>query len=480
MASLPKLRPFSPSVRNDFNNPRRFPDNQGRQPPSSDPNNQYRDPLLSSYLGKGARLASIDSYHDYPEDNDSLSDHTLLPSDTRCPLIAEDDGEFLSDTPPAILEVAPSIQCPYPSNLASTPPRAATEEDAPNIEEMEKPGAPKPSENFVHSEVIASPSRSLDKFPSSPSHGFPYDDRANTMSTVCSSQQPPAYSVADTSKISSRDPETMSPFHRFRSAAVGVHAAVRLTRMQRLTKKAKWASKKFIVFTLSKVGLTCVVAAYVIFGAFLFAHLESHELEPQTTPSTVGAVGTPLDVRLSPNLPEYSDMEEDVLKLREKYLANMWNTTIELNVFYFDLWHENIKADLEGFERGLLEIVKKHSLPGLTTAPSVTTAATINTSDTTDAPAAAAAQTQQDQSWSYATALLFCVAVVTTIGYGDIVPTTPEGKVACMFYALIGIPMMLLCLANIGHFLAACFRFLWQHARLLCLVKEKKNDTTTA
>ena len=243
MASLPKLRPFSPSVRNDFNNPRRFPDNQGRQAPSSDPNNQYRDPLLSSYLGKGARLASIDSYHDYPEDNDSLSDHTLLPSDTRCPLIAEDDGEFLSDTPPAILEVAPSIQCPYPSNLASTPPRAATEEDAPNIEEMEKPGAPKPSENFVHSEVIASPSRSLDKFPSSPSHGFPYDDRANTMSTVCSSQQPPAYSVADTSKISSRDPETMSPFHRFRSAAVGVHAAVRLTRMQRLTKKAKWASK---------------------------------------------------------------------------------------------------------------------------------------------------------------------------------------------------------------------------------------------
>ena len=65
------------------------------------------------------------------------------------------------------------------------------------------------------------------------------------------------------------------------------------------------------------------------------------------------------------------------------------------------------------------QIVKKHSLPGLTTAPSVTTAATINTSDTTDAPAAAAAQTQQDQSWSYATALLFCVAVVTTIGEED-------------------------------------------------------------
>ncbi|GFR61072.1 potassium channel subfamily K member 4 [Elysia marginata] len=105
-------------------------------------------------------------------------------------------------------------------------------------------------------------------------------------------------------------------------------------------------------------------------------------------------------------------------------------------------------------------------------------AATVTVAPSAAAAAAAMSESEQEKDWTYATALLFCVAVITSIGYGDIVPRTPEGKVACMFYGLVGIPMMLLCLANIGHFLATCFRFVWHQARTLCLVKDKDKDKT--
>ncbi|KAH9525645.1 TWiK of potassium channels protein 7 [Bulinus truncatus] len=47
--------------------------------------------------------------------------------------------------------------------------------------------------------------------------------------------------------------------------------------------------------------------------------------------------------------------------------------------------------------------------------------------------------------------------------YGDTVPVTLEGKIATMLYALIGIPLVLLCLTNIGSFLATTCRFTWKH-----------------
>ncbi|GMR36079.1 hypothetical protein PMAYCL1PPCAC_06274 [Pristionchus mayeri] len=52
--------------------------------------------------------------------------------------------------------------------------------------------------------------------------------------------------------------------------------------------------------------------------------------------------------------------------------------------------------------------------------------------------------------WKFAGAFYFATTVITTIGYGHSTPMTTGGKVFCMFYALAGIPLGLVCFQSIG------------------------------
>ncbi|KAL2094825.1 hypothetical protein ACEWY4_009544 [Coilia grayii] len=53
-------------------------------------------------------------------------------------------------------------------------------------------------------------------------------------------------------------------------------------------------------------------------------------------------------------------------------------------------------------------------------------------------------------SWDLASALFFSGTIITTIGYGNISPKTDGGKLFCIFYALLGIPMFGILLAGVG------------------------------
>uniref|UniRef100_A0ACB8G865 Uncharacterized protein n=1 Tax=Sphaerodactylus townsendi TaxID=933632 RepID=A0ACB8G865_9SAUR len=49
-----------------------------------------------------------------------------------------------------------------------------------------------------------------------------------------------------------------------------------------------------------------------------------------------------------------------------------------------------------------------------------------------------------DENWEFTSALFFTASVLTTTGYGHTVPLSDGGKIFCVLYSLLGIPMTLL------------------------------------
>ncbi|XP_004424238.1 PREDICTED: potassium channel subfamily K member 16 isoform X1 [Ceratotherium simum simum] len=58
-------------------------------------------------------------------------------------------------------------------------------------------------------------------------------------------------------------------------------------------------------------------------------------------------------------------------------------------------------------------------------------------------------------NWDFGSSFFFAGTVVTTIGYGNLAPSTEEGQTFCVFYALVGIPLNAVFLNHLGKGLRA-------------------------
>ncbi|XP_057371855.1 TWiK family of potassium channels protein 7-like [Daphnia carinata] len=183
-----------------------------------------------------------------------------------------------------------------------------------------------------------------------------------------------------------------------------------------------------LTFLFSQVGLMALVVAYSAAGAVLFEWLEAdQEIEPRRKI---------LQIRL--------DCLERLSQLN--YYSTGTSTANST-----ELWAIKAGALLKAFET---EVVKATKLEGY------------DGKEVDDA----------ERQWSVSGALLYSITVITTIGYGNLAPKTGPGKVVTIIYALIGIPLMLLCLSNLGTFMASSFQFafgklyccLWCSSRHCC------------
>ncbi|XP_022238374.1 TWiK family of potassium channels protein 7-like [Limulus polyphemus] len=184
--------------------------------------------------------------------------------------------------------------------------------------------------------------------------------------------------------------------------------------------KCKAFCRKFTAFTFSHVGLCGLVVGYSIMGAFAFRALEA---------------------------PYEEEKAGEVIDMRQKTVKRLWDITYDLNVLYKDNWTRLVTAEIKRFQADLIEAVK----------------------DGYDGK-----ELGEVQQWSFSGAFLYSLTVITTIGYGNIAPRTDWGKLVTIVYAIIGIPLMLLYLTNIGDILAKSFRYVY---RRMCTCKSSEHYT---
>uniref|UniRef100_A0AAG5DNM6 Potassium channel domain-containing protein n=1 Tax=Anopheles atroparvus TaxID=41427 RepID=A0AAG5DNM6_ANOAO len=70
-------------------------------------------------------------------------------------------------------------------------------------------------------------------------------------------------------------------------------------------------------------------------------------------------------------------------------------------------------------------------------------------------------------AWNFVNGVIYSLTVVSTIGYGHISPSTTTGRALTILYAIIGIPIFLIVLADFGKLFTRGIKFVWSYVRRL-------------
>ena len=55
----------------------------------------------------------------------------------------------------------------------------------------------------------------------------------------------------------------------------------------------------------------------------------------------------------------------------------------------------------------------------------------------------------RNDAFTFDMSVLFTITIMSTVGYGHISPSTTNGQIFCIFYSLIGIPLLLVFMSQV-------------------------------
>ncbi|CAF1083701.1 unnamed protein product [Adineta ricciae] len=190
--------------------------------------------------------------------------------------------------------------------------------------------------------------------------------------------------------------------------------------------KTRQCLKKTTKFLFSHIGLVGLVVVYAVAGGFLFQLLEERQEKYNC-------------------LEAYGEQVVKITKLKQQIVSYIQHNTTATT------------GSTSGKDNATVALVKISTM--LYTYRDFVISTTTKYRYYGD-------DCLSTNKWTYANSLLFAITIITTIGYGNITPTTWEGQLCCICYATIGIPIFLLCVANISGVLGEMFRFIY--AKIIC------------
>ncbi|CAD5225857.1 unnamed protein product [Bursaphelenchus okinawaensis] len=208
------------------------------------------------------------------------------------------------------------------------------------------------------------------------------------------------------------------------------------------------------------VFMVVSVAAYTLFGAYVMRSFENSEIEKTNREN--GYLGPPSRPKRAANL------DEIVLSGPElSALAPGLRSCVQSAIHDMLLLAGCTPNELDKLSITALDDCYRYAeiqLPNKTKNVIVTTTAAPRTMMTTYEyrryeQLMAEEGGEEEVGWSFHNAVVFAFTVITTIGYGNVAPVTIAGRTFCVIYGLVGVPLALLTIADIGMFLNKIVKF---------------------